>query len=136
MSAWRAGAGLVATVLLVSAAWLLMAWRPPTMVEALSNAVSDHFYQWQRHDPPGNVVFIEVDNASVRALGRWPWSRDVIAEGLAQLYLAQAVGVDILFSEPTSDIHDQQLADALAQLPSIGGAFLNGPLATEMSDDA
>lgn len=136
MSAWRAGAGLAVTVLLVSAFWLLIAWRPPSMVAALSNAVSDHFYQWQRHDPPGNVVFIEVDNTSVRALGRWPWPRDVIAEGLAQLYLAQAVGVDILFSEPTSDVYDQQLADALAQLPSIGGTFLNGPLATEMSDDA
>ncbi|WLD57349.1 adenylate/guanylate cyclase domain-containing protein [Salinispirillum sp. LH 10-3-1] len=135
MSSWRTGVGLAVTVLLVSTVWLLIAWRPPAMVAALSNAVSDNFYQWQRRDPPGNVVFVEVDNASVRALGRWPWPRDVIAEGLAQLHLATAVGVDILFSEPTTAAHDHILAETLAQLPSVGGAFLNGPLATEMSTE-
>ncbi|MFY0663086.1 MAG: adenylate/guanylate cyclase domain-containing protein [Natronospirillum sp.] len=133
---WSAPYQLALAITVLCGLWLLLVWRPPLMVVALSNAVSDNFYQWHNHAPPESVVFVEVDNASVRAMGRWPWPRDVIADGLAQLHAAHVVGVDILFSEATTVEQDRRLADALAALPSVGGSFLNGPLARELDANA
>jgi adenylate cyclase len=51
-------------------------------------------------DPP--VAVIDIDEASIKALGQWPWSRGTVAgmvtraSGLG----AAAIGFDIVFSEP------------------------------------
>ena len=50
------------------------------------------------------VVFIAIDDSSLKALGRWPWSRSVHGQLLNQLAALpkppQVVGFDILFLEP------------------------------------
>jgi adenylate cyclase len=48
------------------------------------------------------VVVIDIDEASLQRLGRWPWSRDKIAKLTQELfgrYGVRAVGFDILFAE-------------------------------------
>ena len=48
------------------------------------------------------VVVIDIDEPSLQRLGRWPWSRDKIANLTTQLfqrYGVRAVGFDILFAE-------------------------------------
>lgn len=51
------------------------------------------------------VVIIAVDDASIQALGRWPWSRRRHAQLLDRLTAmdVRAVGIDMLFSETQSD---------------------------------
>lgn len=51
--------------------------------------------------PCEEVVIVAVDEKSVKELGRWPWSRDVIAAGIEKLLKmgASVVGLDIIFSE-------------------------------------
>ena len=39
---------------------------------------------WQRA-PADDIVIIAIDEASLRQLGRWPWSRGVHADLLARL---------------------------------------------------
>lgn len=128
--------GLVAIVSVPLMIVFALSVKPLTMVEAFSSALSDSFYQWNPRMVPKQVVFVEIENTSVRAYGRWPWQRSLIAQGLAQLNQAQVIGVDMVFSEPTVAGEDQVLAETLLQLPVIGGLFLNGPKAQELDGEA
>ncbi len=76
------------------------------------------------------VKIVAIDNASLTAIGQWPWPRQIDAQ-LIRKILDQhpaAVGVDLLWSEPDRESPEQWLkqaddlppsvADALRQLPS------------------
>lgn len=47
------------------------------------------------------VVFVEIDDASLIEQGQWPWPRNLIADAMIKLYQegARGIAVDILFSE-------------------------------------
>ncbi|MBW1992609.1 MAG: adenylate/guanylate cyclase domain-containing protein, partial [Deltaproteobacteria bacterium] len=49
----------------------------------------------------GEVVIVAIDDASLREVGRWPWSREVLARLVARLKEAQArvIALDIIFAE-------------------------------------
>ncbi len=48
------------------------------------------------------VALIAIDDDSVREVGRWPWSRDLIAQMTEKLvsYKTSSIAFDIIFSEP------------------------------------
>ena len=48
------------------------------------------------------VLVVAIDEKSLREVGRWPWSRSVLAELLGKLHQGgvAAVGVDIILNEP------------------------------------
>lgn len=50
------------------------------------------------------IVIVAVDNASISRLGRWPWSRPLLAKLLDRIDAAgpSVIGFDIVQSEPTS----------------------------------
>ncbi|MBX4145276.1 CHASE2 domain-containing protein, partial [Ralstonia pickettii] len=77
-----------------------------------------------------DVVVVDIDNQSVSALGRWPWSRDVHARLLDTLARAQpaAVVYDVLFTEPSAE--DRAFADAMSRVPT----FLPVLLSPEQAD--
>ncbi len=51
--------------------------------------------------PDPHIVIIAVDEPSIKALGRWPWNRDVHAKLIERLTAAgaKAIAFDILFTE-------------------------------------
>jgi adenylate cyclase len=51
--------------------------------------------------PSDDIVLVLIDEESIREVGRWPWSRAVIADALARLTAAGArtVGIDLLVAE-------------------------------------
>jgi serine/threonine-protein kinase len=66
------------------------------------------------------VVVVDIDDASIELIGRWPWPRSVMAEMLDSLKEAEAriVGVDVFYSEKqasTADDSTMQLVDILQQ---------------------
>lgn len=72
----------------------------------------------QTVDP--RIAIVDIDDASLARLGRWPWGRDVIAnlvDKLFERYGAKIVGFDVVFAEP-----DQ--SSGLSALDRL----LNGPL--------
>ena len=111
--------------------------HPPLIVQSLASALTDDYFHWNKRKPSEKLVFIDIENTSVRAHGRWPWSRDLVAKGVAQLNTAEVIGLDILFSEPTVATHDQALSNAISRLDNkvIGGVFLNGPQAETLTKD-
>ncbi|MDQ7005141.1 MAG: serine/threonine-protein kinase [Ghiorsea sp.] len=53
-------------------------------------------------EPAGKrVVILDIDDTSIELIGRWPWSRTVMADMLENLHEAGArlVGVDVFYSE-------------------------------------
>jgi adenylate cyclase len=49
------------------------------------------------------VIIADIDEKSLKALGRWPWSRDLVAQTVDTLfdhYGARVVGFDVVFAEP------------------------------------
>ncbi len=106
-----------------------------------------------RHTAPpatsGSVALVAVDEASLAALGQWPWPRDVIGRLVNALHDAGAAAIafDILFSEPdrlgapSADADgptstDAELAAAIARAPVAAGFALtveSSPLSSAAS---
>ena len=72
-----------------------------------------------------STAIIAIDKKSIAALGRWPWSRAVLAQLVDRAADAGARGVviDILLAEPGPG--DEQLARAAKRLPVIAVSVLD-----------
>jgi len=93
----------------------------------LSLIYGDWLWRWDRliydaqsslieHKADEDIVIIAIDEASLSAMGRWPWPRDIHAKLINLLtdYQAKAILVDVIFSESTIDSQsDLQLAQAI-----------------------
>lgn len=106
---WLVCIGLSA--LIWAACWWNWTWR-------LDQAVYDAAQStWQRPTSP-DIVIVAIDDASIQAIGRWPWKRAIHASVLQQIQSAQprSVLMDLLLSEPDADpVQDAVLAEALRQ---------------------
>jgi adenylate cyclase len=151
---------LVPAILLVAALWLR--WEDGALVQRLRLLVFDSYQALEPRDfrpaagQPAPVRIVDIDEASLAAIGQWPWSRIVLADLVVQLQQlgVAAIGFDIIMAEPdrTSPENmialwrrfpgteaiaaqiralpdpDKVLADAAAGVPSVVGyAFTDRP---------
>jgi len=66
--------------------------------------------------PTKSVVIIAIDNKSVKEIGRWPWSREIIGgliTGMAE-YGVKVTVLDVVFSEKQNPASDLVLAESFA----------------------
>jgi adenylate cyclase len=119
---WGVGAALS---LLVCAS--VLGLLPGGLAERLDLAV----YDWRmRLDAPTldtRIAIVDIDEKSLAELGRWPWSRDVVAQLVTKLggqYRARAIGFDVMFSEPDTSSGYATLAalagGELKDVPAFG----------------
>lgn len=97
--------------------------KPNSFFEALESAdlryndIKYRFLDQKKSEAP--VALIAIDDDSIREIGRWPWSRDLMAELTEKLmgYGAKSVAFDIIFSEPekASPENDARLAEVLSK---------------------
>jgi len=73
--------------------------------------------------PSQNILIVDIDERTLAALsekhGRWPWSRDVLADGLQKFndLEAKAVLFNVMFSDPDKNNPDADAAmDVTAQM--------------------
>ena len=101
-------------------------WRPFALAR---NNLFD-LYQTAAPVPPSSdkVVVVDIDEASLTALGQWPWSRAVVAALTRRLTEAGAiVGFDIVFPEPDR-LSPDKLAQAFAYIdPALARALAAAP---------
>lgn len=70
------------------------------------------------------IVILDIDEASLGEIGRWPWSRDLMAATLDKLftrYGVELVAFDVVWAEPDPS-SGMQVLDALAQRELRGDA--------------
>jgi len=69
-------------------------------------------------DPASDrIVILDIDDASIELIGRWPWPRSIMADMITQLSQsgARLIGVDIFYSEKESG-QDTSSAEQLLNL--------------------
>ncbi|MBI2205845.1 MAG: adenylate/guanylate cyclase domain-containing protein [Candidatus Rokubacteria bacterium] len=91
-------------IALVIAVLMLAAWySSPTLLIGADQALYDQHLRI-RGPRPGHeaVAIVAIDEPSLRAIGRWPWPRSVLADLITKLTEAgvAAIGVDIILNEP------------------------------------
>jgi adenylate cyclase len=102
------GAGLT---VLVAALYLLGI----PLLDILESKTYDIRLRAHRVPPPRWVTIAAIDEASLAKLGRWPWSRAILARLVDRLDQAgaKAIAFDVFFPEPESLEADEQLARAV-----------------------
>jgi len=77
-------------------------------------------------ESPSNIVMVDIDDASIEKLGRWPWPRSLVAEGLDRIDAGnpKVIGLNLLLTEP-------ETSEGLAELETIE-AMLAGELGDNM----
>jgi len=129
----------VAFVLSLFLSWVYL-YNPQTLF-SIDNKLHDVMFTLRGELPKSdNVIIIDIDNKSLKKIGQWPWSRDVVAKLLNTLTEAKAgvIGLDMVFAEPDKSSphllkkkfpsieqvlpnYDKVLAKTLQHSPVVGG---------------
>lgn len=105
---WRAGGRafgqrtLVEWCLLVAAVLaLVMLAARQGWTERADLAAYDIAIGAQHHPARNDIVIVGIDDASITAIGRWPWRRAVLAQLLERIAAGgpRVIGVDVILSE-------------------------------------
>ena len=127
-------AGLAVTLVFVVASG-------SALLQGLERDLYDLGVRGSEREPSSRVSVVAVDNASINALGQWPWPRDVHAQLIDVLSGAGAktVGYSVVFSErersdglvfidALREFYDtSSLAGAPAALKQLGDAAVASP---------
>lgn len=127
-------------------------YAQPLIIEVVSLSVFDSYQRLKpRAQEDSAVLVVDIDEASLKARGQWPWPRTDVAELVKRLTNlgAAAIAFDIVFSEPDrtspkrvaellkslellkdgADLeslpdNDKILAEFMKQTPTVGGMIL------------
>ena len=83
----------------ISSAYLFL----PKQFQSLDNRIRDFYFNFRGPTPTDtNIVIIDIDEKSIKALGQWPWERNKVAQIISNLSSngAGIIGLDIIFAEP------------------------------------
>jgi PAS domain S-box-containing protein len=102
--------GLILLLSLVAA--VAITWLVPSLTAASVNML---FRFRGRVPPPEDIVIVAVDDASLQQVGSWPWPRSVMADALDRISAARprAVGLDVVYAEPSDPAQDDLLTKAI-----------------------
>ncbi|MEP3226739.1 MAG: CHASE2 domain-containing protein [Parasphingorhabdus sp.] len=105
-----AGVAIIASLIVTA----LIYWDS---LSDFDNLLYDQLSEYDRPEASEDILIIAVDEDSLAAFGKWPWSRNRHAQLLNILADARpkAIAFDILLSEPGEAEADQALADAAAK---------------------
>ena len=123
---------------LSTAIFLLLQWFDPVILRdhlegktfdlrlRLSNLI-------EQPTPRNDIIIVDIDEKSLAEIGRWPWSRKVMAELVKTVASGdpKVIGIDVFFSEVESLAADQSLAREIAAAGNVVLAtpfFDSGPL--------
>ncbi len=86
-------------------------------VQSGDNLIYDQLARLARRTPSDRILIVAIDDASLAALGPWPWPRRLHARLIQRLGQSGAAGVadDALFVDPDPQGGDQALAAAMRQ---------------------
>ncbi len=79
------------------------------------------------HSASSDIVLVEIDDASLREVGSWPWPRSKQAKLIEDIDSlgARQILLDILYSSPSAPAEDEALARAIARSGKVTLAVQN-----------
>jgi adenylate cyclase len=68
-----------------------------------------------------DIFIVAIDDKSIEEIGRWPWSRNVMAALIKNISSAgpKAIGVDIMFTEREGPLPDEKLARTIKEAGNV-----------------
>ncbi len=102
----------------------LLIWRP-TFTEFLELKLYDLKFRFRGARTPGkDVTIVAIDDSSVKAVGRWPWSREDMARLLTSLKAAgpRVIALDIVFAEKEETVAYQAIRDLCDEIARRGAS--------------
>lgn len=118
----------------------------PKFIGAFENLINDSMFIYRGEiEKDDRIIIVDIDEKSLKELGQWPWSRNVIAQILDNLTKAgvAAIGLDMIFAEedkssPSKVLkdlnlstkerlldYDEVLANSIKNSPTITGFFFS-----------
>ncbi len=93
----------------------------PELLTALDNQIINAMFRMRGPESPsGKVIIVDIDEKSLKAVGQWPWPRNIVAELVRSISAEnpRSIGFDIVFAEkdrssPAAQI--DRLADFLPE---------------------
>ena len=104
--------GIPLIVVMAVVAFALAIVKPAEIVQFELKSLDFRFIARGELTPDPRVAIIAVDDDALSEIGRWPWSRDKIAEVVDKVlgkYGAKALGFDMVFSEEQANVVDEAL---------------------------
>ncbi|MDQ7001592.1 MAG: CHASE2 domain-containing protein, partial [Ghiorsea sp.] len=91
-----------------------------SVIKSLEFSVYDFALETSAKPANDSVVIVDIDDASIDLIGRWPWSRTEMADMVEILDKAHTrmIGIDVFYSEEQADNGNQaslKLADLLRE---------------------
>jgi len=111
---WVTGVTLLVSILLL--------WRP-TFTEFMELKVYDLKFRVRGPQPASqDVVILGIDDDSLKAVGRWPWSRDDMARLVSRVQEAgpRVIVLDIIFAEKQETATMRTLANLCQEIAKRG----------------
>ena len=106
--------------ILSSVAGLFIYWYKPIFLSLVDLKARDAMFVLKgRATPPEGVCIVAIDERSVNRLGRWPWTRSIMAELIERLKPAKVTALDIVFSEPQNEREDLNLSEAIGRADNV-----------------
>jgi adenylate cyclase len=102
----------------------LLSWRP-TFTEFLEFKLYDLKFRFRGARSPGkDVVIVAIDDDSLKAVGRWPWSREDMARLLTRMKDAGAriIALDIIFAEKEEMVAYQSIRNLCDEIARRGAS--------------
>jgi adenylate cyclase len=90
-------------VLCAAVGSLVLWWVDPVLMQGIRLAQFDQMQRWHpRPYMPTSVRVVDIDEASLKTYGQWPWPRTRVAELVQRLHAAgaSAIALDVLLAEP------------------------------------
>lgn len=118
---------LLALILTLVAGSQVMGFLPGLLIDRIDLFFYDMRMRIAKVETDPRIVIVDIDEKSIGEIGRWPWSRDVVADlihKMAEHYHAQTIAFDVVFAEPDNSSGYATLAglakDELKSLPEFG----------------
>ncbi len=117
----------ISLILMMGAIAQVLGFVPLAAVERIDQFVYDARMRLSTPIADPRIVIVNVDEKSLAEIGRWPWSRHLVAQMVDQMferYKVRAVGFDVIFSEPDTSSGYATLASLmqheLKDIPQLG----------------
>lgn len=121
--------------LLASSFYYYMGGRKYWFLAALDRQIYDAMFRIRGdQNPTGDVVIVDIDEKSLKSVGQWPWSRDVMGLMVKRITDSGAlsIGFDMVFPEQDRMAPAQYLKSLSSRIPDIlenvGSEILNDPV--------
>ncbi|RFB67912.1 adenylate/guanylate cyclase domain-containing protein [Herbaspirillum sp. 3R11] len=112
----------LALVLTLLAGGQVMGMLPAFLTERIDLFFYDMRMRIAKVETDPRIIIVDIDEKSIAEVGRWPWSRDVVAALISKMtdsYEAQTVAFDVVFAEPDN-------SSGYATLESLAHSELKG----------